>query len=302
MATKKITVNSGKGQLGYSHLYEPYVYKKNADDNKDDTQPEKPQYSAKIILDKKDNAEDIKRIKQAIRTIVSERTAEHKWSRQNKSVFALRDCDEAEITLDDGTIVTMAENDPGLRGKCILSARTKTRPDVRYVDSHGVFQHMPTPVLNPSEDQEERAARIEQFWGSKVFAGQNAVLTVKLSGWNSNVGQGVKATLEVVVIAGGGKPLGTVSFEDAFSAEEQAEIIAWARKNMLADVGSVEQDWEDSPIPDSEPDRVESGEDDDIEERPVEKKHKPRAKIVAEPVEEDGDEGVDIEEVEESMF
>lgn len=294
MNTKTIKTNIGT--LGYNHLYEPTTFKTNTnnEDTKTKTKEEKtarPKYSAKLIFDKTTNAEAIKKLEETQNAIIKEMKDRRKFKRGADTLLAFKDCDETEVQLQDGTYALMSENNETLKNKWILSADSYDRPDMRYLDDHYVFQPMPQPILHPTESNEEKAAEIQTFWREKVFAGQNAVFAIRMYGWASPLGQGIKAELKVVTIMGGGKPLGEISFEDAFSKEEQEELIAWAREHKAK--LRREQDWNGSATVDEATGEVAEQADDAYEtEETKPRKHRQSVKVAVEPV--DDEEDVDI--------
>lgn len=235
---KETFIKTGIAQLGYSHLYQPGVYKgKDDDKKKEDDKKTTPKYEATMILDKVEDADTIARLKSAQDEIVAMLKKAKKWSKEKAVYLPLVDCDEAEATLEDGTIGTKADKNPRLKGKCMLRAKTRNRAPVYYLGDDEVTRELPTPIINPDESDEqevERSEEIAQQWRDKVFAGQNAILSVTLYDFPTKLpsGQGVGAELNSVYIVGGGTPLGTLRFEEMFTDEDIADIAAWVRKNV----------------------------------------------------------------------
>lgn len=69
---KETFIKTGIAQLGYSHLYQPGVYKgKDDDKKKEDDKETTPKYEATMILDKVEDADTIARLKSAQDEIVA---------------------------------------------------------------------------------------------------------------------------------------------------------------------------------------------------------------------------------------
>lgn len=242
--------------LGYCHLETPYVFQPSGDDAKEDDKEKdkgsKPKYTLKMLFDKKRDAEAIKEGVALQQSIIDQMIADKKWSKQKGGMLAFLDCDNDETTIGD-EITTLTEFDPRNKGKYQLSAKSANRPTMYYLDERGMRHKMPKPIAvteDSTEEEKAKAQEIADFWADKVYPGQYAIAVVEFSGWMSPSGQGVRAELKMVVIVGGGTPLGTINFEDVFTDDEMAELAAWRDANAadaVADaIGSAEE--EDKPV------------------------------------------------------
>ena len=276
--------------LGRCSLFEPYVFKQSDDDKNKDKTPSKPSYMFRAILDKNAYIEELK-----AKRMFDKRAAIH---------FALVDCDSEEVEdKDTGELVIMSERDSSLRGKYMLSAKSRATepPSVGWVDDKNILHPMPKHFIVNEEDPDsvEEYERRLDFWKDKVYAGQYASAVLRLSGWHqAKIGQGVTGRIKSVVIIGGGTPAGIMSLEDAFTEEQIAEMVAW-RDQMVPDYESGDDPWNKRVKLRSSSDVDDYAEDDDVEEEEAPKprrKTKPARKVKPVEPEEEYD-GVEEEEV-----
>ena len=287
--------------LGRCSLFEPYVFKQADDDKNKDKKPSKPSYMFRAILDKRRDRTVIKKISDYQNAYIEELKAKRMFDKRAAIHFALVDCDTEEVEdRDTGELVVMSERDSSLRGKYLLSAKSRATepPSVGWVDDKNVLHPMPKHFIVNEEDPDsvEEFERRLDFWKEKVYAGQYASAVLRLSGWHqAKIGQGVTGRIKSVVIIGGGTPAGIMSLEDAFTEEQIAEMVAW-RDRMVPDYESGDDPWNK---------RSNSNEDDyDGEEDEEEEAPKPRRKTKTtrktKPVEPEEDYEVEEDEEEEA--
>lgn len=283
--------------LGRCSLFEPYVFKQSDDDknkNKDKV-PSKPSYMFRAILDKRRDRAIIKKISGYQNAYIEELKAKRMFDKRAAIHFALVDCDSEEVEdKDTGELIIMSERDSSLRGKYMLSAKSRATepPSVGWVDDKNILHPMPKHFIVNEEDPDsvEEYERRLDFWKDKVYAGQYASAVLRLSGWHqAKIGQGVTGRIKSVVIIGGGTPAGIMSLEDAFTEEQIAEMVAW-RDQMVPDYESGDDPWNKRVKLRSGSDVDDYAEDDDVEEEEAPKprrKVKPVKPVKPEPEEED---------------
>lgn len=281
--------------LGRCSLFEPYVFKQSDDDKNKDKVPSKPSYMFRAILDKRRDRAIIKKISGYQNAYIEELKAKRMFDKRAAIHFALVDCDSEEVEdKDTGELVIMSERDSSLRGKYMLSAKSRATepPSVGWVDDKNILHPMPKHFIVNEEDPDsvEEYERRLDFWKDKVYAGQYASAVLRLSGWHqAKIGQGVTGRIKSVVIIGGGTPAGIMSLEDAFTEEQIAEMVAW-RDQMVPDYESGDDPWNKRVKLRSSSDVDDYAEDDDVEEEETPKprrKAKPVKPVEPEPEEED---------------
>lgn len=281
--------------LGRCSLFEPYVFKQSDDDKNKDKAPSKPSYMFRAILDKRRDRAIIKKISGYQNAYIEELKAKRMFDKRAAIHFALVDCDSEEVEdKDTGELVIMSERDSSLRGKYMLSAKSRATepPSVGWVDDKNILHPMPKHFIVNEEDPDsvEEYERRLDFWKDKVYAGQYASAVLRLSGWHqAKIGQGVTGRIKSVVIIGGGTPAGIMSLEDAFTEEQIAEMVAW-RDQMVPDYESGDDPWNKRVKLRSSSDVDDYAEDDDVEEEETPKprrKAKPVKPVEPEPEEED---------------
>lgn len=234
--------------LGRCSLFEPYVFKQSDDDKNKDKTPSKPSYMFRAILDKRRDRETIKKISDYQSAYIEELKSKRMFDKRAAIHFALVDCDTEEVEdKDTGELVVMSERDSSLKGKYMLSAKSRATepPSVGWVDDKNILHPMPKHFTVNKEDPDsvEEYERRLDFWKDKVYAGQYASAVLRLSGWHqAKIGQGVTGRIKSVVIIGGGTPAGIMSLEDAFTEEQIAEMVAW-RDRMVPDYESGDDPW-----------------------------------------------------------
>lgn len=278
--------------LGRCSLFEPYVFKQSDDDKNKDKTPSKPSYMFRAILDKRRDRETIKKISDYQSAYIEELKAKRMFDKRAAIHFALVDCDTEEVEdKDTGELVVMSERDSSLKGKYMLSAKSRATepPSVGWVDDKNILHPMPKHFIVNEEDPDsvEEYERRLDFWKDKVYAGQYASAVLRLSGWHqAKIGQGVTGRVKSVVIIGGGTPAGIMSLEDAFTEEQIAEMVAW-RDRMVPDYESGDDPWNKRVKLRSGSNVDEyDGKEDDEEESPKPRR-KPRKPVEPEP-EDDG--------------
>lgn len=281
--------------LGRCSLFEPYVFKQSDDDKNKDKAPSKPSYMFRAILDKRRDSAIIKKISDYQNAYIKELKAKRMFDKRAAIHFALVDCDSEEVEdKDTGELIIMSERDSSLRGKYMLSAKSRATepPSVGWVDDKNILHPMPKHFIVNEEDPDsvEEYERRLDFWKDKVYAGQYASAVLRLSGWHqAKIGQGVTGRIKSVVIIGGGTPAGIMSLEDAFTEEQIAEMVAW-RDQMVPDYESGDDPWNKRVKLRSGSDVDDYAEDDDVEEEEAPKprrKVKPVKPVKPEPEEED---------------
>lgn len=289
--------------LGRCSLFEPYVFKQSDDDKNKDKVPSKPSYMFRAILDKRRDSAIIKKISGYQNAYIKELKAKRMFDKRAAIHFALVDCDSEEVEdKDTGELIIMSERDSSLRGKYMLSAKSRATepPSVGWVDDKNILHPMPKHFIVNEEDPDsvEEYERRLDFWKDKVYAGQYASAVLRLSGWHqAKIGQGVTGRIKSVVIIGGGTPAGIMSLEDAFTEEQIAEMVAW-RDQMVPDYESGDDPWNKRVKLRSSSDVDDYAEDDDVEE---EETPKPRRKAKpVKPVEPELEEEDDYEYEEEA--
>ncbi|PWG65683.1 ssDNA-binding protein [Bifidobacterium callitrichidarum] len=293
-------------RLGYSNLYEPRAFKaqKETDDNKPQAAPK---YSLNALMDKMKDAKNIKRFTAAQQAAIQRAVDRGNWSKRmvNSASLSFRDCDEYEISVKVGTedkVMTLAEQNPKKEGKYELRASSKAnaRPQVYYMDKKGKIIPMPKPITDPDPDDPRAMAeadRIHVFWDEQVYAGQNALVSVTFGTWNTPAGNGVRASIDWVLIVGGGTPEGQVEFKDDFNEDDMSQLLAWRNANA-ASTPSFSFEDEDTVdettgevVDEPKPRKRKPVDDEDEEETPA-----PRRRT-RKPVEVDEDEADDEEPV-----
>ena len=273
--------------LGRCSLFEPYVFKQSDDDKNKDKVPSKPSYMFCAILDKRRDRAIIKKISDYQNAYIEELKAKRMFDKRAAIHFALVDCDSEEVEdKDTGELIIMSERDSSLRGKYMLSAKSRATepPSVGWVDDKNILHPMPKHFIVNEEDPDsvEEYERRLNFWKDKVYAGQYASAVLRLSGWHqAKIGQGVTGRIKSVVIIGGGTPAGIMSLEDAFTEEQIAEMVAW-RDQMVPDYESGDDPWNKRVKLRSSSDVDDYAEDDDVEEEETPKprrKTKPARKV-----------------------
>lgn len=289
--------------LGRCSLFEPYVFKQSDDDKNKDKTPSKPSYMFRAILDKRRDSAIIKKISGYQNAYIKELKAKRMFDKRAAIHFALVDCDSEEVEdKDTGELIIMSERDSSLRGKYMLSAKSRATepPSVGWVDDKNILHPMPKHFIVNEEDPDsvEEYERRLDFWKDKVYAGQYASAVLRLSGWHqAKIGQGVTGRIKSVVIIGGGTPAGIMSLEDAFTEEQIAEMVAW-RDQMVPDYESGDDPWNKRVKLRSGSDVDDYAEDDDVEE---EEAPKPRRKVKpVKPVKPEPEEDDDYEYEEEA--
>lgn len=281
--------------LGRCSLFEPYVFKQSDDDKNKGKVPSKPSYMFRAILDKRRDSAIIKKISGYQNAYIEELKTKRMFDKRAAIHFALVDCDSEEVEdKDTGELVIMSERDSSLRGKYMLSAKSRATepPSVGWVDDKNILHPMPKHFIVNEEDPDsvEEYERRLDFWKDKVYAGQYASAVLRLSGWHqAKIGQGVTGRIKSVVIIGGGTPAGIMSLEDAFTEEQIAEMVAW-RDQMVPDYESGDDPWNKRVKLRSGSDVDDYAEDDDVEEEEAPKprrKVKPVKPVKPEPEEED---------------
>lgn len=281
--------------LGRCSLFEPYVFKQSDDDKNKDKTPSKPSYMFRAILDKRRDSAIIKKISGYQNAYIKELKAKRMFDKRAAIHFALVDCDSEEVEdKDTGELIIMSERDSSLRGKYMLSAKSRATepPSVGWVDDKNILHPMPKHFIVNEEDPDsvEEYERRLDFWKDKVYAGQYASAVLRLSSWHqAKIGQGVTGRIKSVVIIGGGTPAGIMSLEDAFTEEQIAEMVAW-RDQMVPDYESGDDPWNKRVKLRSGSDVDDYAEDDDVEEEEAPKprrKVKPVKPVKPEPEEED---------------
>lgn len=278
--------------LGRCSLFEPYVFKQSDDDKNKDKVPSKPSYMFRAILDKRRDRAIIKKISGYQNAYIEELKAKRMFDKRAAIHFALVDCDSEEVEdKDTGELIIMSERDSSLRGKYMLSAKSRATepPSVGWVDDKNILHPMPKHFIVNEEDPDsvEEYERRLDFWKDKVYAGQYASAVLRLSGWHqAKIGQGVTGRIKSVVIIGGGTPAGIMSLEDAFTEEQIAEMVAW-RDQMVPDYESGDDPWNKRVKLRSSSDVDDYAEDDDVEEEETPKPRRKVKPVKPEPEEED---------------
>ena len=175
--------------LGRCSLFEPYVFKQSDDDKNKDKVPSKPSYMFRAILDKRRDRAIIKKISGYQNAYIEELKAKRMFDKRAAIHFALVDCDSEEVEdKDTGELVIMSERDSSLRGKYMLSAKSRATepPSVGWVDDKNILHPMPKHFIVNEEDPDsvEEYERRLDFWKDKVYAGQYASAVLRLSGWH----------------------------------------------------------------------------------------------------------------------
>lgn len=112
--------------LGRCSLFEPYVFKQSDDDKNKDKTPSKPSYMFRAILDKRRDSAIIKKISGYQNAYIKELKAKRMFDKRAAIHFALVDCDSEEVEdKDTGELIIMSERDSSLRGKYMLSAKSR---------------------------------------------------------------------------------------------------------------------------------------------------------------------------------
>lgn len=254
-------VRTGVVQLGSAHLYEPHAFKPAGDAKQDAGDQPAAKYDLVLAFDKKTQKADIKAANEAQKAAVQRMIDNGQWDDQMGGLLAFKDADKSKVarSMTDKTKVLLAEKRPELKGKWSLklTARATRRPDVRYVDADGIIRQLPDPILDPKPGQEAEAERVRQLWDSLVFPGQNAVVGYTFRGWTLNTGgQGTSASIDNILILGGGKPQGMVPFEADFDKDTLGDIEEWVAQNVRHEEPGAEPDVDGdtgeiaSPVPD----------------------------------------------------
>lgn len=290
--------------LGRCSLFEPYVFKQSDDDKNKDKTPSKPSYMFRAILDKRRDRETIKKISDYQSAYIEELKSKRMFDKRAAIHFALVDCDTEEVEdKDTGELVVMSERDSSLKGKYMLSAKSRATepPSVGWVDDKNILHPMPKHFIVNEEDPDsvEEYERRLDFWKDKVYAGQYASAVLRLSGWHqAKIGQGVTGRVKSVVIIGGGTPAGIMSLEDAFTEEQIAEMVAW-RDRMVPDYESGDDPW-NKRVKLRSVSNVDDYDGEEDEEEAPKPRRKTKTTRKTKPVEPEGDYEVEEDEEEET--
>lgn len=299
-------------QLGYNVLYEPRAFKgkgKDADSDKKTQQSNDPTFSVQILLDKKKDISQIKRIWAAQRNAIEDAKAEGILDKNSNPRLKFFDADSnTEPTSDtDPRKIISSKKRPEWSGKYVLKANLKAkngrRPGVGWLSPDGRTIKLPDPILHPDPDdkaQVEQADRIADLWSRLVYEGQNVMVTVTFGVYVMPTGvEYITCRLDNVLIIGGGVPVNTVPFDADFGdRDELSKVLAWRKKyspdykpeldpwgkEMLEIAGPVDDD--DSvraEVVDDEPEEA-------VEEEPVRPKRRRRPAPEPEDVEDDVEE------------
>lgn len=225
-------------QLGRIDLYEPRAFKPKKGEEEDDTKQSTPSYSVSLAFDKTEDKKFILANKKAIQTAIDHAIEQGEWDEDERGNISFKDADKDKVpeSMTSKKKIILAEKRPALRGKFSISVKAKENrpPKVWYLDENGIQRHMPEPITDPAPDNAEEVAeskRIKRFWDKKVFEGQYAIVTYTYYAWVSNLGQGVSARIDNVLIIGGGVPAGSVAFAEDFTNEDLAQLSAWRKDN-----------------------------------------------------------------------
>lgn len=294
MATKGTHVKTPVIQLGRIDLYEPRAFKAPADaDGKTaskDENPNKPQYKVNMSFDKKRYRKFADENYKAIEAAKQKAIDDGEWDEDQTGRVTFLDADKDKVaeSANSKKKILLKDKRPELAGKYSLSAKAKENrpPKVYCLDDMGLKHEMPEPILDfdPKDEKlKAKAEEIRRFWNKTVFEGQNAVVTYTYRAWVTNLGQGVSARLDNVLIVGGGKPAGSVAFEEDFSEDDLSELLRWRRDNVPGYGGETVDETTGEILSD------EGGEDDEEEApKPKAKRRKP-VRRKPEPVEDDDD-------------
>lgn len=272
-------------QLGpWPSLYEPKTYKPKdkeqdkADKETKDEAKSKPKYVITFALDKERDASFIDDCLDSINDVMEEEG----WSQRRRDGAGLclldADVDEVPESRDSQKFVTLAVKNPDLAGKYRLTLKSSRRPVVKYIDPESmrkgrpIIKDMPEPILEPDPDDEEemaRAERIREFWDDMVFEGQNMSVSFTLHTYVAGTNYGVTTSIDNILIVGGGTRRGPVRFDQDFTDEDFAQLLAWreaqdADKADKADRPAKRHAHQSKPEPESS-DRPAKAETDDAE-------------------------------------
>lgn len=243
MATKGTHIKTPVIQLGRIDLYQPRAFKAPENDSNGtsskDKKPDKPQYKVNMSFDKKRYRKFAEKNYEAIEKAKQKAIDDGEWDEAQTGRITFLDADKDKVPESSNSKkkILLKDKRPELAGKYSLAAKAKENrpPKVYYLDDMGLKHEMPEPILDfdPSDEKAKaKAEEIRRFWNTTVFEGQNAVVTYTYRAWVTNLGQGVSARLDNVLIVGGGKPAGSVAFEEDFSADDLSELLQWRRDNV----------------------------------------------------------------------
>lgn len=283
MATKGTHVKTPVIQLGRIDLYEPRAYKvKSEDASKGEDKKNEPQYKVNMSFDKKRYKKFADENYKAMEAAQQKAIDDGEWDEDQTGKYAFKDADKDKVPESDTSKkkILLRDKRPELAGKYSLSAKAKEGrpPKVYYLDDMGLKHEMPDPILDfdpKDEKAKAKAEDIRRFWNKTVFEGQNAVVTYTYRPWVTNLGQGVSARLDNVLIVGGGKPAGSVAFEEDFSEDDISELLQWRRDNVPGYGGETVDETVDETTGEIIPD------DEEEDEKP--KRRKPRKPAEEEP-------------------
>ena len=293
-------------KLGQVSLYEPRVFKPMQ--GEDEKNQSVPKYEVNMVFDKVTDKKFILANKKAVKAARDYAIKLEEWDEDQLGDIAFRDADKDKVqeSMTSKKKIILAEKRPALRGKFSLSAKTAEDrpPTVRYLDKNGIIRPMPEPILDPNPDDPDEVAkseRIKKFWRKTVFPGQYANVSYTYKHWTVGKNQGIKAELKNILIIGGGIPAGSVAFEEDFSTDDLAQLVAWRNANvpnfrMENDPWSQPQQLV-KPDDGEADDDVEDDYDDETDESSPKKTSVKRRKPVY-----DEDEDVDVEDDEDEDY
>lgn len=236
-------------------LFEPRAFKpKGATEA---TGPAK--YSAGIDYDKATEQDAIRAILEAQQAAIQQAIERDEWDESKPGSMAFVDADKTKVkeSKDSKKLVTLSVKKPTLKGRYVLSAKSKLRPDVRYMAIKNtiagptpVKEKLPVPVDGMSDDE---LRKIKNMWDKFVFAGQNVQLGITFRAYTLDTGaQGVSAQLDSVLILGGGTPLGTVPFSAHFPDSTMNMALEWLQQHAPNYRLPVIGEQKDTPAADAE--------------------------------------------------
>ena len=286
-------------KLGRADLYEPRAFKPKKGEEEDDKKQSAPSYNVNLAFDKTEYKKFILDNKKAIQAAIDHAIEQGEWDEDVRGNISFKDADKDKVpeSMTSKKKIILAEKRPALRGKFSISVKAKENraPKVYYLDANGIQRPMPEPIVEPNPDDAAEVAeskRIKKFWDKMVFEGQYAVVSYTYYAWVSNLGQGVSARIDNVLIIGGGTPAGSVAFAEDFSTDDLSELAAWRKANTPNYHAGTDL-WLQTPPPSETPAAANDDEDDgeDYDEETGEITPKKSTSKRRKPVHDDEDDG-----------
>lgn len=245
-------------------LWEPKAYTpaKTDTDGKTDTDTDttgttRPKYQLTLLLDKERDKTLIDTIDNAITDLMDREG----WSPKRRAAASLcvmdADVDEVPESATSQKFVTLATKHPDMAGKVRVTLKSARRPHVKWLDpARGIIRDMPEPIPTDVDSDEatlERAAKARQFWDDTVFDGQWAVVGLTLYTWVAATNLGVSASVDNVLVVGGGTRRGGVDFAQDFADGDADTLLKWRQAH--AATPGTEPDTEPEPEPEHAEDK-----------------------------------------------